>query len=461
MDYIKVVDLIHEIPPKDRDKLRQLLSSICKDEVYQLYTCIVRRLNNGIDLTNASLWKDVYANKPINLNIFRKRCLELLRNIEICLPYIQLASENTTALLLKYYAQHHIDKFYEDQWEKSKQINVPTDSEEILLEYQLNYTHYNYLIQHPIKAKQNHIPATDQTLDTHYFLQKIKLICHALNEAQFTKFDYTVQNADFIIERIENSLLKTHPIISIYLHIYALFTHSQPDEHLTKTKEILSRLSALHTQEQKTIYQYFINFCIIQINRGHAHFEQELLDIFISYNQTISDPYISPFRFKNIVNLSLKLKRYAFAEEFITHYGQKLPEDIRSTTIAFNMAKLYYETKKYDMAIDTLLYTVNDDLTYNLSAKLLIAKTFYEKGEYTFLSSFLESFRIYILRNKEMNTTLKKNYHVFIRFCGKLIALQNKKEKEIAAFNTKILSMENLPDKLWLLEKINELGLSL
>lgn len=146
MDYIKVVDLIHEIPPKDRDKLRPLLSGTCKDEVYQLYTCIVRRLNNGLDITNASLWKDVYANKPINLNIFRKRCLELLRNIEICLPYIQLASENTTTLLLKYYAKHHIDKFYEDQWEKSKQTNAPTNSEEIYLDYQLNYTHYNYLI---------------------------------------------------------------------------------------------------------------------------------------------------------------------------------------------------------------------------------------------------------------------------------------------------------------------------
>lgn len=461
MDYIKVVALIRKIPQKDQITLALFLNDGCKKETKLLYDSILSRLNNGLDVTNVSLWKDVFTNRPLNLNVFRKLCLDLLRNIEKYLSFLRLTTENTDFSLLQYYAHHRIDKFYEEKWEKLQAYSFPhLDIETVYQHYQLQLTHYNYLMHHPSKANLNHIATTDQTLDTYYFLQKIKLICHTLNEAKFTNFDYRIQHDDIIIQIIQQSSLREHPIIHIYLHIYALLNETFIDENLTKTKEILHNLNAVSIQEQKNIYQYFINYCIIQINKGDTTFEQELLDIFISYNQNIPDLLISPFRFKNIVTLSLKLKRYSFTEAFIQEYGEKLPEEVRATTIAFNKAKLCYETGAYDLAIQTLLDTVNDDLTYNLSAKLLIAKTFYEKKEFNFLLSFLESFRIFVLRNKAMNTISKKNYHMFIRICVKLIALQDKTETDIYAFQSNIIALSNLPDKAWVAEKIQELMLT-
>ena len=78
----------------------------------------------------------------------------------------------------------------------------------------------------------------------------------------------------------------------------------------------------------------------------------------------------------------------------------------------------------------------------------------YEKKEFQFLESFLESFRIFILRNKEMNTASKKIHQDFIKIIHRLIKMEFASAREIELFKSKINNNNNLPDKAWILEKL-------
>jgi hypothetical protein len=255
----------------------------------------------------------------------------------------------------------------------------------------------------------------------------------------------------------ENPILKKNLLIDLYLDIYYLLNDIESSKAFISLKEKLKTLDSIADNELRIIFQYVINYCIIELNKGKNNFESELFDIYKTYVKQIDDKTFSPFRYKNIINISLKQKQFDFANFFIDEYGKKLPKLHQQTTIAFSKAKLKYELKNYDDVISILQNVRNDDLTFNLSSKVLLVKTFYEKKEYQFLESFLESFRIFVLRNKEMNNASKKIHHDFIKIMHRLMKMEFGSNKEIETFKTKINTTENLPDKAWILEKMDAL----
>jgi len=259
---------------------------------------------------------------------------------------------------------------------------------------------------------------------------------------------------EYIIRMAENKSLQKNTLISLYLDIYQLMKYEDTKDAFISVKRKLQTLDSIDESESRIIFQYLINYCIIELNKGRSIYEAELFIIYKTYVEKINDKTISPFRFKNIINVALKQKQFDFAAYFIDEFGKKLPSEHQQISIAFSKAKLQYEIKNYDTVISILQNVKNEDLTFNLSSKVLIVKTFYEKKEFQFLESFLESFRIFILRNKEMNTASKKIHQDFIKIIHRLIKMEFASAREIELFKSKINNNNNLPDKAWILEKL-------
>ncbi|MDB5227465.1 MAG: hypothetical protein JWN78_1658 [Bacteroidota bacterium] len=460
MQPIKVIEYSNKLAVSDMKRISALLKSSPKNKpvVIALFDEILQNKISGEKNSKNILWKALYKKKPLNEKHFRKLCFELLQKIEDALTLIhteQNTNENNLNLL-KYYSSYNTANLFTDKW---KQLKVKKSTSHLLsstffLEaYTMELIRYEYLVSNSSKADTNNIVNTSASLDAYYFLKKLKLICHALNEEKFTKYSELPAYSEFVIQTLSAPGFKSNSLIEIYLSIYKLLSGEGITEFITLKKNIEEFIN-IDVNEWRIIYQYVINYCIIQLNKGKQEYEQELFEIYKSYLQKIPDKIFSPFRYKNIINLSLKLKQFEFAASFIDEYGQRLPEDQRQTSIAFNKAKLNYELKNFDSVISTLQSVKNDDLTFNLSSKVLLTKTFYEKKEFQFLESFLESFRIYILRNKNMNTESKKLYQTFIKHIQRLVSLEYKSAKDINLFREKINKQENLTDKAWLLEKI-------
>ncbi|MFN8237386.1 MAG: hypothetical protein U0T77_04385 [Chitinophagales bacterium] len=461
MQPIKVIELLEKLDISDLERLGELLKYRNRRPEYVcLFNEIVSNIIHQKVNTKEQLWKTVYGKQPLNNNQFRKLCFDLLQDIEqtLGLLYVDKNDVNKTILLLQYLSRHTIGNTFEEKWERLqkqiKQTDKKLNSTGLYLKYEMQNCMYEYLVNNPAKSKLNNILSVSDTLDDYYILQKLKFICHAINESKFTTYNSLPRFNGYVIEMANDINSENKTLIDFYLSIYRLFTSPASEKPYDIIKQQLENSDLIDESERRIIFQYVINFCILELNSGNQHFESELFDIYKTYIRKIEDKIFSPFRFKNIINLSLKLKQYSFAGSFIDKYGKKLPSEQQQTVIAFNKAKLNYELKKYDDVIDTLQNIKTSDLTFNLSSKVLLVKTFYEKKEFIFLESFLETFRVYVLRNRQINTSSKKNYFDFIKNCKKLIALDVKSKKEIDQFTIRIIKHENLSDKNWLLEKL-------
>ncbi len=98
------------------------------------------------------------------------------------------------------------------------------------------------------------------------------------------------------------------------------------------------------------------------------------------------------------------------------------------------------------------------DLLINLNSKSLLLSTYYELNEHEMLDSFMESFRVYLNRHKDISLQARKSFLNFIKFTRRLIRL-NPGDKTATTKLRDDLQKEksNTVNFEWLMEKIAEL----
>ena len=94
---------------------------------------------------------------------------------------------------------------------------------------------------------------------------------------------------------------------------------------------------------------------------------------------------------------------------------------------------------------------------YALSAKQLLVRTYFELGEYLVLDSLIDSFKIYLRRNKQISKTQKQEYLNFLSFVKNLTVLNPRDRQKIQKLNSRIEKASSVMPKKWLLEKIEAL----
>ena len=89
---------------------------------------------------------------------------------------------------------------------------------------------------------------------------------------------------------------------------------------------------------------------------------------------------------------------------------------------------------------------------------MLIA-TYYDTDDYDPLYSLLDSFNMFLNRNKKTIPEQKNKAHqILIKFVKKLISINPGDKKAVEKLKQNIESAGDIPDKQWLLDRVKELG---
>lgn len=461
MERLKILELTEHLSPKETENVTFFLNSgfiAVRPELKSLFHHLNKQHKNKPD--KITLWKAVFPKAKVDENKFRKLCHELLQIIELALSIQHMLpdEEKIQQQLLGYYYENGLSVFFEQKLDKYK-VQYATrqriGSNRYLNQYQLEHLYFLYLQKQENIQSTLNISTSSQSLDRFYCTQKLKYICNAINykailgKTEFIAFDTEV------LFMIEQSDLKNDALIALYYAIYQFQINPENESNYLTAKNLLEQHApVLEKPDLSDILQYLINYCIKKINQSKEIYLDELFVVYTIYLQHVREKVFSPIRFKNIFLLALKMKKFEWAELFIDSYGGKLPLKVRETTIAYNKARLFYDTRQFDRVLDALLYLQHDEVQFNLISKVLIVKTFYEKNEIQFLENYIQSFKANILRSKEMNQQNKKKHLNFLKMMKKLIKLEYASKDAIEKFKEAIVSSENLPDKIWFLEKI-------
>jgi hypothetical protein len=98
-----------------------------------------------------------------------------------------------------------------------------------------------------------------------------------------------------------------------------------------------------------------------------------------------------------------------------------------------------------------------EDITYNLNSKTLLMASYYELDEMEALISLLDTFRVYLGRNKKIPVVRRKHYMNTISIVKRLARLIPGEQKEVEKLIKEVESTQGVVSKNWLLEKLTAL----
>jgi len=304
------------------------------------------------------------------------------------------------------------------------------------------------------------LPA-DRALDRFYAIQKLKFYVSWLIYKRLRPAPDDMPLIEGFWDFLGGDQFSNEPLISLYKQVALSLVHFD-EEHWYHG--FLGSLEKVVTQipeaEYRTLYQLAQNYCALKINQGRLAYYHELFNIFkilIDKNLLLESGSLSEGLYKNIITVGLRVGEYELAEQFIQSHAVYLPAHIRDNARTFNLANLYSHQHQHDKVIELLRNVEYSDVVYALSAKLILVRTYYESDEFNALDSLVDSFRIYLRRNKLISKSVKNQYLQFLRFVRKLISLRPGDTEELASLCTQIADCEPLMSKKWLLEKVEEL----
>lgn len=331
-----------------------------------------------------------------------------------------------------------------------------------LSQFRLHWNQYNRASKVVATADfMDKLLPADQSLEYFYVVQKLKFYVAWLIFRGFRSTEQELSVPSGFWEYIKQPKFEKVPLIVIYQDVIRCL--KEPDEenyfqylmnHLEKFADKLSE------GDLRECYQIAQNYCAFKINQGKQEYFHEVFKIYkkiIIENILLEKNQLSEGVYKNIVTVSLGVGEFEWAENFIEEYSLYLPSDIKENARTFNLAYLYFYQKKYKKVIELLRSIEYRDVIYSLNSKIILLQTYFESNEYLAMDSLIDSFRIFIRRNKVISKNQKREYNNFLNFVKKLTSIDPVDTKSVEKFKKRVMEGSSVTPKKWLLEKIAEL----
>ncbi|MEL7377134.1 MAG: hypothetical protein AAFN65_09265, partial [Bacteroidota bacterium] len=306
-------------------------------------------------------------------------------------------------------------------------------------------------------------------LDRYYLAEKLRHACHLTANTLLlnTSFDFGIlsEMIEALLSSRGQELFGNEPSIQCYYHILMSMQDGENPEHYQKMRYFLNEeLHRFSETEQQELYLFANNYCILRIRKGDSKFPREYFDLVrrgIDTGLVYRKGQISEWNYKNFVTLGSKLGEYEWTEDFLESHYERLPEDRRDNAYALNKAQYLYSRGRYDEAGDMLLQVTDSDVKYHLARVQLEVRIAYEQRETTYLLNQLETFRLYVLRQKKISSNDKRSYTNYSRFAKQLANLRLQSDfmdketfkRKLSGLHQKISDTSMLVDREWLLKE--------
>jgi len=397
---------------------------------------------------------------------FRKFYSDLLKLVEgfLCQQVYEADPVRQAADLIRAVGLRKIEKLYNSTMKTARRVSETQPfrhSEFHLKQYLIELNYYRMMEFETKRGARTNFEEIATNLDAFYLAEKLRISASVLTQQHFVSQEYKVQLIQEVLEHIRREDYQNTPAVAVYYQVYLTVSEQDNFEHYFKLKELLGKYGLVFPQDEAiTIYYSAINYCIRQINHGNLQFNQELFDLYndlINRNILFLNNELSPWDFRNIVLVGLRIGQYQWVEDFIYNFNYKIPDLYRENAVTFNLAQLFFYQKKYDKVIEKLRDVEYEDVSYNLNSKTMLLTTYYETEEFEPLYSLFDSFRTYINRQNNIPKDRKENYKNLIKFTKKLTRIMPGDEAAIQRLKEEIAETRNVASLKWLQEKIEEL----
>ncbi len=314
----------------------------------------------------------------------------------------------------------------------------------------------------PLKNHQAAMQFLLDELDNFYTCNKLKYLAELQSRTNILQENYNPRLLNEIQDLAEKDASLNPLIKKLYLPLLAL-TKDKSVVAYGQLKALLVQNDLSNRREKLIALMYLLNFAAVRQQQEPAIYYQECFDIMeIGLQESLftSAGYFPAATFTNIVNTSIYLKKYVWAEAFIHKWLKNLNPKDEPITSNYAFARLYFEKQEFKAALNLL--TVNDIKNYknshlSIHFRLLTARVNYELGIWADAqNNHCDASERYIGRNVHREP-LKQSLLNFFRILRLLIDRPNNKKTKAQLLKALDNKGEIPAFEAWLREKINAL----
>lgn len=466
----KLNTIVRKLSAVEKNRLRRFFESpylVSNKQVSMLGLYIILHSDDEGLMDREIIWESLMPDLAFDYPKFRKLGSECLRCIEDFFVLEDLISNpfEMKAKLTESLSKRELSELFSQSIRsihKLDSIQLHKSSRQYYHKYIVEYSSFKMVNYDLKRFEKTNLSDITNNLDIFYVIEKLRYTCDALSRNPLSKSYEDFLLSEIIDQIDQNEYLYSVPAVAIYLSIYFTLIDYENDAHYYNLKALLEKYASDFDQEEsKKFYESAINYVIDRINIPGSEFSRELFELYKSYLSKgfifINDQ-LDPYNFKNIVTTGLRLKEYNWVEYFIEEYKNKLPEAYRDNVYTYHKAQLYFYTKEYGKVLQLLQEIEYDDLTYNLGAKSMLLAVYYETDEMEPLYSLLDSFKVYLNRQKKkLPASTVSNYSNLIKFTRKLINLSPGQKSAIEKLKKEVSETKSVASAMWLSQKIEEL----
>ena len=464
MENSKLFDLLSSFSAREWRSFNELVRAPFfnrSEEVIRLFDWLEKRITTFEHLDRKSAHQAVFPDTDYQDARLNHTMSALLKLGETFIGLLEYQKEGFLPefMILKGLSERGLEKHYRYLFERKSQEMERTNRQsalDFLNRYKLeNLEAYRLQLQGG-QGFNPFVQRTSDSLDNFYLAEKLRCTCFMLTSERLLAVPYRIYLAEEINEYLRQCNPESlSPIVWAYHLVYQLLSKPEAHDEFERLKAALPALeSKLSRAEIEEIYQHAINYCNLQIIQAESRYVVEALNLYIWGLDTgilLQNDQLSPWHFKNIIKLALRLAKYEWTEQFIRARTPLLPREFREDAFHFNLAELYYYTKQNDKALENLNKVEFRDVSYHLGAKIMLAKIYFEMDAFDALDSLLHAFGIYLRRNKVISEDIRKTYLNFVAILGKLTRATS---TQFPALRSKIETAPLLAARTWLLNQV-------
>lgn len=457
MNSIKSLTLLNTLDGKEKKLLFFYL------EEQKELTQLTKNLLENEYTNSKELYSSSFKTKKYNDKQLRNALHMLNKYLEkiITARYIAQHASLQNYVLMEHCFKHNLTKEYNGYLLKLKEQDTKSDSANLLYAYLSQKTHLEYLEEKKRQFIQEELIKKDKLLDAFYFKEKLWNLFEIEVYKNIYHFEYTPTLYDYVHSLKIDEFNFSKSAIQFLKLLLLMYEDFENDEHYFNALEVLK---ATHTtiskKDLRLYYVAIINYAIKKFNTGRKEFRKELFNIYkLQIEQDIilnEKNFIEPYAYKNIITISLQNNEFEWTNKFINEYVHYLPKEEKENAYQYNMANYYYFTKDFKKCLQLLQTVQFTDVYYNLDARSIILKIYFEEKEWNLLNDHGFAFKTFILRQKNISEHHKKGYLNLIKWVNKLsVSLFDKKKRDV--IKEKISGEKNIRELKWLMEQIDKL----
>jgi hypothetical protein len=461
----QLLELIKSLDKRDMRELRKVVRSPYfnqREDVSQLFDCIDTTLNTRLpDLSKEKIFEKIYPYQKYDDVLIRQLMSYLYKVIQkyLITEGVLNNQDDSQLYLIQALSQRKSYKIFEKNINEASDLDHKNMSKKRFyhfIKYRLLNEEYEYLVLNKRHGDFNLQSLSDE-LDNFYISERLRLACIIQSHQAVSKKEYKQPFLNLVIDTIERED-NWQLSISAYYLIYKTMIHPEDEVSFLKLKNTIEeKIHLLSELEQRDLVISATNYCIKRLNNGEKRFGIEALNMYrygLETKSLFDNNVLLPFLYKNILMLALKSEEYEWAEKFLYDFKQYLPEKERENIFQYNLALFYFRTGKYSEAM-TLLQKVNlNDVLYNLDARRLLARIYYDLDEINALQSLIESSKVYLHRQKGIGYH-HDMYTNYFRFLEKMMKMDMKKAEARLILRGEVESTQLLAEREWLLQKLS------